>query len=400
MRPGAQCVQEVKVLIRLRHPHLVRYLGMCTAATETLIVTELAPLGSLDNFLNDREGRVSLEHKLVMAHQICRGMAALAEQGLIHRDLAARNVLVFADAPSPVVKVTDFGLTVNAYGATHMSVPGEQVPFRWMPPEALRRRRFSEKSDVWAYGVTLWELLTDAEIPYALIPSDTTVAENVLSGTRLAEPPGCPPELWSVMQRCWEASADARPTFQELLFRSCCRSCKWASLWRCRWAAGRSCAIIIHRSAARHIGADSSRSMTEEERIALAMQRSLAVTPNAGPPKPPAAIAALVGGHSTAKAAVEAGVDREEIVKVAMEDGDVMAWLLATIPEYAMEEGDAKEVCGSSPLSRRSLASLSCVCASPSLSRRACASTHAIRVFCVCVCVLAAAPLGRAGQRR
>ena len=84
--------------------------------------------------------------------------------------------------------------------------------------------------------------------------------------------------------------------------------------------------------------------------------------------------------HGTAKAAVAAGVDRKKIVQVAMEDGDVMAWLLATIPEYAKETGLVR---GSSPLSRRSLASLACVCASPSLSRHACA-THAIRVFCVC----------------
>ena len=96
----------------------------------------------------------------------------------------------------------------------------------------------------------------------------------------------------------------------------------------------------------------------------------------------PAAIAALVGGHSTAKAAVAAGVDRKKIEEVAMEDGDVMAWLLATIPEYAKEKDGVR---GSSPLSRRSLASRACVCASPSLSRRACA-THAIRVFCVLPC--------------
>ena len=113
----------------------------------------------------------------------------------------------------------------------------------------------------------------------------------------------------------------------------------------------------------------------------------------ASPPRPPAAIAALVGGHSTAKAAVEAGVDREKIVEVAMEDGDVMAWLLATIPEYAKEEDTVRS---SLPLSRRSLASLARVCASPSLSRRACA-THAIRVFCVLPFAgwVPAAPQGR-----
>ena len=113
----------------------------------------------------------------------------------------------------------------------------------------------------------------------------------------------------------------------------------------------------------------------------------------ASPPRPPTAIAALVGGHSTAKAAVEAGVDREEIVKVAMEDGEVMAWLLATIPEYAKEK---LVVRGSSPLSRRSLASRACVRLSLPLTPRVCHTRHSC-VLCVLPCAewVAAAPLGR-----
>ena len=110
----------------------------------------------------------------------------------------------------------------------------------------------------------------------------------------------------------------------------------------------------------------------------------------------------MMRDHRTAKAAVEAGVDRKTIVAVAMDDGDVMAWLLATIPGYAKEKDGVR---GSSPLSRRSLASRACVCASPSLSRRACA-IHATRVFCVCVAVCSlggcrsTGPLRTTGQRR
>ena len=291
MRPGAQCEAEVKAFIHLgRHPNLVRFLGLCAEGEPQLIVTEYAPLGSLDAFLEEREGQLTLPHKLTAAQQVCSGMAALAAQGLVHRDLAARNVLVFAfDAASPNatrVKVSDFGLSMSVYGATHgYGAAHEAAPFRWMPPEALRRRKFSEKSDVWACasrgapggvdhtparwpsahpsrslshmlsygtreralthsasrahgmpvitstnlrsmpplplcvadGVTLWEMLTDAQTPYAFISSDQEVAQRVCAGERPEEPPDCPAALWALMQRCWAASAEARPTFEHLL---------------------------------------------------------------------------------------------------------------------------------------------------------------------------------------
>ena len=85
-----------------------------------------------------------------------------------------------------------------------------------MPPEALRRRRFSEKSDVWAFGVTAWEIFTDAEVPYAELSSDERVHERVLAGARLPEPARCPPPMWALMRHCWAETPEARPSFMEL----------------------------------------------------------------------------------------------------------------------------------------------------------------------------------------
>ena len=122
---------------------------------ERIIVTEFATHGSLLQLLNalDDEGReMAVEQQLSCFTQIASGMEALASRGITHRDLAARNVLVF-DATSLKVKVADFGLAVNQYGP--QTVAGDQVPYRWLAPESLRRRRFSEKSDVWAFGVTM-----------------------------------------------------------------------------------------------------------------------------------------------------------------------------------------------------------------------------------------------------
>ena len=221
MRMGGSCEEEAAKLVKLgRHPGLVRYFGVCTEGPEQLLLTELAPHGSLDQFLEEREDEVTLPHKLKMLEQICAGMIALSGTGMVHRDLATRNILVFAfDAGNPaatVVKITDFGLAVERMYQTHATVQGDELPFRWMPPEALRKRRFSEKSDVWALGVTAWELLTDGDVPYGLIGSNEVVGQRVIGGERLPRPDGCPDALWALLLRMWAAGPAERPTFVEI----------------------------------------------------------------------------------------------------------------------------------------------------------------------------------------
>ena len=109
------------------------------------------------------------------------------------------------------------------YGQSYRSVPGQQVPFRWMSPEALSRRRFSQASDVWAFGVTAWEILTNGDMPFAFIADDTIVAERVCGGVRLPRPAGgailCPEALWGILLSCWEAEPRDRPSFADLAKR-------------------------------------------------------------------------------------------------------------------------------------------------------------------------------------
>ena len=217
---------EAKMFLRLgRHPRLVRFYGQCKDGDDQLLVTEFAPRGSLSdafNEMHDEEtiGDVSVEHQMVMIRQICQGMEMLASQQVIHRDLAARNVLLFhfdpGDAVATSVKVSDFGLSVGAYGRSHAYVRGVEVPIRYLAPEAIERGRFSEKTDVWAFGVTMWEILTYGKIPYFEIPRDEDVITHVLGVERLQRPGGCPRLLWSIVERCWAASPKARPTFAQL----------------------------------------------------------------------------------------------------------------------------------------------------------------------------------------
>jgi len=214
-------VAEVEVFERLgRHPSLTRLLGLSrNAENQMVLVTEFARDGSLSNVLEnlDEEGRSPSNLVLMQcAMQVCEGMEQIAEEGLIHRNLALHNVLVFefdCDNHRAVrVKVADYGLTCDGmvyYGGA------EALPLRWMPPEAIRRRRWSEKSDVWAFGVLMWELWSSGIIPYTFLDNESA-ARCVVNGDRLQRPDRCPASAYAVMQRCWAENHADRPTFREL----------------------------------------------------------------------------------------------------------------------------------------------------------------------------------------
>ena len=221
--------EEAEMLLGLgRHPHLVRCFGICRDGDDDLIITEFAAKGALDALVSDLEDdgeSIPFQHKVVILTQVVSGMKALADAGVIHRDLATRNVLVFGydaeDITKTAVKVSDFGLAVNAYTVAHAYVQGDALPIRYLSVEALKKHKYSEKSDVWAFGVLAWELLTDGETPYFRIPNDAEVIVHVVDkGGRLDKPPeeACPSQhLWdNVVTPCWEKLPKNRPTFAQL----------------------------------------------------------------------------------------------------------------------------------------------------------------------------------------
>lgn len=234
---------EAKALLKIgSHPRLVKFLGQSMESNgQAILLVEYAPLGDLRTRLSEPMGELApLEETLQSSHrkailqQICSGMEALAAhkpQPLVHRDLALRNILLFSYNPSDVtatsVKVSDFGLTVNAYSAQYTSqapraygAEGEARPLRWLAPEALSRCRYSEASDVWAFGVTAYELLSNGGMPYYQISNNESVIAHVMAGNH--------PELshdalsdddlalWDVLLQCFKTSANERPKFSGL----------------------------------------------------------------------------------------------------------------------------------------------------------------------------------------
>ncbi|XP_035206286.1 tyrosine-protein kinase Btk29A-like isoform X1 [Stegodyphus dumicola] len=209
-------IDEAKVMTKLQHPHLVQLYGVCTKHRLICIVTEYMKHGSLLKYLRKSEARLSTKTSVLldMCIQVCSGMAYLEQQNYIHRDLAARNCLV---GEASVVKVADFGLARYVIDDEYTSSGGAKFPIKWAPPEVLGYTRFSSKSDVWAYGVLMWEIFTCGKVPYGRA-TNAEVVEQVQRGQRLDVPRACPWEVYVVMKSCWEELPENRPPFRALKY--------------------------------------------------------------------------------------------------------------------------------------------------------------------------------------
>ena len=215
-------LREAAVLRGLAgHPHLVRYFGFCKSESALWLLFELAPLGSLDAFMEEHEEAMTRAVCDIITAQVADGMAALAHAKVVHCDLAARNILVFAHAPGDatvtLVKIADFGLALDYQYKTHATHTSIQLPTRWLAPESHQRRRFNEKTDVWAFGVTCFEIYSAGALPYWEVVDDTTLIRGVCDGSlRLARPEACAEEQWKVIVSCMALDPRARPQFTQL----------------------------------------------------------------------------------------------------------------------------------------------------------------------------------------
>ncbi|KAM8934666.1 tyrosine-protein kinase ABL1 isoform 2-T2 [Pelodytes ibericus] len=206
-------LKEAAVMKEVKHPNLVQLLGVCTREPPFYIITEFMSCGNLLDYLRDcNRQEVTAVVLLHMATQISSAMEYLEKKNFIHRDLAARNCLV---GENHLVKVADFGLSRLMTGDTYTAHAGAKFPIKWTAPESLAYNKFSIKSDVWAFGVLLWEIATYGMSPYPGIDL-SQVYELLEKDYRMERPEGCPEKVYELMRECWQWNPLDRPSFAEI----------------------------------------------------------------------------------------------------------------------------------------------------------------------------------------
>lgn len=205
--------------------HVVKLLGVVSEGQPTLVIMELMANGDLKSYLRSHRPDMenynpnlvkqppSLKQILQMAIEISDGMAYLSAKKFVHRDLAARNCMVSEDL---VVKIGDFGMTRDIYETDYYRKGTKGLlPVRWMAPESLKDGVFTSSSDVWSYGVVLWEMATLASQPYQGLSNDQ-VLRYVIDGGVMERPENCPDKLYTLMRYCWQHKPSSRPAFLKL----------------------------------------------------------------------------------------------------------------------------------------------------------------------------------------
>ncbi|KAI3384551.1 hypothetical protein SNEBB_003618 [Seison nebaliae] len=212
--PVNELMREADTMKKLSHPNLVKFIGLYESDGQIGIVTEYMKHGSLLSFLlRNRLQLLTLPHRLIsITLQVCNAMVYLESNNLIHRDLAARNCLV---GEKGRVKVADFGLA-RFVENNYFAQEGAKFPVKWSAIEVLLFRKFSTKSDVWAYGVLLWEVFTGGMMPFGM-HSNVKAAELIAAGEMLKKPEACSQEYYDeIMKQCWEKDEDKRISFRQL----------------------------------------------------------------------------------------------------------------------------------------------------------------------------------------
>lgn len=205
-------LSEARILKQYDHPNIVKLIGVCTQRQPIYIVMELVPGGDFLSFLRKRKDDLKTKQLVRFAADAAAGMTYLESKNCIHRDLAARNCLV---GDGSILKISDFGMSRQEDDGVYSSSGLKQIPIKWTAPEALNYGRYSSESDVWSYGILLWETFSLGVCPYPGM-TNQQAREQVEKGYRMSCPQRCPEDVYKVMQRCWQYNPEDRPKFAEL----------------------------------------------------------------------------------------------------------------------------------------------------------------------------------------
>ncbi|XP_035825708.1 ALK tyrosine kinase receptor [Aplysia californica] len=216
-------LMEAVIVSKFNHPNIVRFIGVCFEQHPHYLVLELLEGGDLKSFLRnarpkwDQPSQLTVRDLLRLSLDVARGCQHLEEKHFIHRDLAARNCLLTTKGPNRTAKIADFGMARDIYRNDYYKKAGKaMLPVKWMPPEAFLDGVFTSKTDIWSFGILLWEVFSLGHIPY---PGNTNegVMSLVTQGGRLDPPEGCPSAVFDIMASCWSALPEGRPTFSLII---------------------------------------------------------------------------------------------------------------------------------------------------------------------------------------
>ena len=205
-------LKEAAIMKKLQHPKLLQIYAFLTVEEPLLIIMELMLKGSMLEHLRGYGCSLKLPKLIDMAAQVAAGMAYLEEQNYIHGDLAARNIMV---GENSLCKITDFGLARMINNDIYKTHTGICFPIKWMAPEAALYNRFSGKSDVWSFGIVLYEIITYGRFPYPGM-TNVEVLDQIQVGFRMSRPSHCPLKLHDIMLSCWKEEPEGRPPFEFL----------------------------------------------------------------------------------------------------------------------------------------------------------------------------------------
>ncbi|XP_013077810.1 focal adhesion kinase 1 isoform X7 [Biomphalaria glabrata] len=214
---GEECMaekflEEAYIMQQFDHPHIVKLIGICSDTAPVWIVMELAKHGEMRAYLQNNQPHLDLVMLILYSYQLSTALSYLESKKFVHRDIAARNVLVaFHDN----VKLGDFGLSRWVEEQSYYKASKGKLPIKWMAPESINFRRFTTASDVWMFGVCIWEILMYGVKPFQGVKNNDVIGK-IENGERLPLPPGCPPSLYNLMCSCWIYEPSKRPSFADL----------------------------------------------------------------------------------------------------------------------------------------------------------------------------------------
>ena len=220
--------KEVKVCVQFEHENVIRLLAVCTTSSQKCMIFEFMDLGNLGELLrqcdpshptkpNSQQTLITADMFLSIVLQVANGLNYLAKLKFVHRDIATRNCLVDSKM---TVKIADFGMSREVSSMDYYRIGSSKacLPVRWMPPEALMYGKFTLKSDVWSYGVLMWEVYSYGRQPHTGI-SNYEVIDRIKEGRLLESPTHCPPAIFDIMKSCWTRSPARRATMDTIWSR-------------------------------------------------------------------------------------------------------------------------------------------------------------------------------------